>query len=1327
MDDDNQPLAILSQKKYDVFISFRGEDTRANITSHLHKALKDGGIETYFDEDKLERGEEISKALLEAIEDSKISIVVFSKDYASSKWCLGELAHILQCVKSKTHIVVTVFYQVDPTDVRKQKRSYAEAFEKHNKDHYDDATISKWRDALTTAANHSGWDVSNYSNEAQVVRDIFDFVREKLRSISPSHHYSKQGIVGIDDSIADLNNLLSNSARVGICGMGGLGKTTLAEVFYNQSCHQYDSHCFFQNVREEFQQNRRKLKEEFFGQLSNEKGLQYGHLGSLKDRLRHKKLLVVLDDVDDLDQYNCLLEDSHSWLNSESRLIITSRNHQVLRNIIGNDEGMIYNLKELKEEEALQLFCLHAFKSKSPKESYEQLSSMFVKYAKGLPLALKVLGSHLYSKSIQVWQSLLNNIQVNPDQEVTSKLKISFDGLDPKQQSIFLDIACFFRGETKYLARDILDDRGEFDSVIEVLIDRCLITKGHVLQMHDLLQEMGQSIACGSNYNKWLENYTRLWKVEDICRFFRRYKGPPTIEGIFHVDGDDFSRRNDHNVIKLDPLILEKVPKLRLLKLSGEFSLIRVQLPNGLHDMTFPDELRHLEWAEYPFESLGSNFTPQNLAYFRMEKSQLKELWKENQDVSNLKYVILSESKKLTCLPNLSQANLHQLCLNGCTSLVNLPPLTFYNILDDPDKEFIVMFHYNYWMVRFVNERDVQDTEWVRLLPSNLLDLSGCSNLTTLPEISDGTGIEVLPSSIENLVMLEILDLSGCKNLKSIPITIFNMGSISVIEIDKYPQLQILPYNGLPVEDSSETSTSQLLLTHDQPYICSSCTSTAILNLHYDGVDFTCCECFLFYTIRNILATQYFMDEIFFGKCREKDLIEAITPSSLHSGDSIEQSIESILPDLNLPATFLEDYDKCRDEKEKDLIEAITPSSLHSGDSIDQSIESILPDLNLPATFLEDYDKCRDENEKIPIPNIQQRVRSRDLINGGIPIVNSRQSFWHLSSTIIRIQDHIFRQIHLHSFLCFQTVNCLVRVLVLFQSASIVIPVRDPFFTPGRSQGDLSIIRFRSFSFLNENTMKVASVVILLILTPQSTSSSLQTRPRMVRMRDRLTFLLEQNLPIRQDLPTSISLSSQTSHPSSSTTFNLLDLIEAITPSSLHSGDSIDQSIESMILPYLNLPVTFLEDYDECRDEKEKDLSRPSFCYRGDTITQWFAHQSMGSSLQLNLPFSSPEYVNNFVGFGLCIVVEFEATTLKRDDVLKCEYNLETKSGQNFQFYSIMQYQKATHFDDDDDDDSNLDSSSNHQVFVWYLYRKDISMKRLISHISREGNELGCV
>lgn len=147
-----------SPKKYDVFISFRGDDTRINFTSHLYTALCKENLETYID-NRLRRGDDISEALLQAIKDSSIYVVVFSENYASSKWCLDELTQILQCKKDQGSDVIPVFFKVDPSDIRKQKGPYKEALAKHRRDfRHNQDKLNKWRDALVEAANISGWD-----------------------------------------------------------------------------------------------------------------------------------------------------------------------------------------------------------------------------------------------------------------------------------------------------------------------------------------------------------------------------------------------------------------------------------------------------------------------------------------------------------------------------------------------------------------------------------------------------------------------------------------------------------------------------------------------------------------------------------------------------------------------------------------------------------------------------------------------------------------------------------------------------------------------------------------------------------------------------------------------------------------------------------------------------------------------------------------------------------------------------------------------------------------------------------------------------------------
>ena len=142
-----------------MFLSFRGEDTRFNFTDHLYSALTSRGIHTFRDDEGLERGGEIQPSLLKAIEDSMISVVVFSENYAHSKWCLDELDKIMQSRREKRQIVVLVFYHVDPFDVRKQTGSFGEAFARYG--NVTEERVLRWRAALTQAGGLSGWHVEH--------------------------------------------------------------------------------------------------------------------------------------------------------------------------------------------------------------------------------------------------------------------------------------------------------------------------------------------------------------------------------------------------------------------------------------------------------------------------------------------------------------------------------------------------------------------------------------------------------------------------------------------------------------------------------------------------------------------------------------------------------------------------------------------------------------------------------------------------------------------------------------------------------------------------------------------------------------------------------------------------------------------------------------------------------------------------------------------------------------------------------------------------------------------------------------------------------------
>ena len=145
--------------RWDVFLSFRGEDTRYSFSDHLYSALRATDIRTFRDDGELDRGQAIQSSLLKAIEESRISIVVFSKNYGHSRWCLDELDKIMECRREKGQIVLPVFYHVDPSDVRRQTGSFGEAFAGYR--NVAEERLQGWRAALTEAGFLAGWHVEN--------------------------------------------------------------------------------------------------------------------------------------------------------------------------------------------------------------------------------------------------------------------------------------------------------------------------------------------------------------------------------------------------------------------------------------------------------------------------------------------------------------------------------------------------------------------------------------------------------------------------------------------------------------------------------------------------------------------------------------------------------------------------------------------------------------------------------------------------------------------------------------------------------------------------------------------------------------------------------------------------------------------------------------------------------------------------------------------------------------------------------------------------------------------------------------------------------------
>ena len=329
------------------------------------------------------------------------------------------------------------------------------------------------------------------------------------------------------EELKSLINIGENDIRmVGIYGLGGIGKTTIAKYICNEISSQFERIIFLENVREKSKATSGllQLQEQLLDNvLKAEKKIKLSSIpegiNEIKNRFCSKKVLIVLDDVDCSDQLNALAGNC-DWFGLGSRIIITTRDKHVLR---VHQVHELYKAKGLKYEEAIQLFSWNAFKTNRPTESYASLSERAVCCVKGLPLAQKVLGSFLFSKTEAEWESALEKLKRKPNMEVQNVLRISFDGLDETERELFLDIACFFKWQPKDFATRILYGCNFHPEVgMRVLSDKCLITlSDRFIGMHDLLQEMGWEIVRQTS-PKEPGKWSRLWDPEDIYRVLTR-------------------------------------------------------------------------------------------------------------------------------------------------------------------------------------------------------------------------------------------------------------------------------------------------------------------------------------------------------------------------------------------------------------------------------------------------------------------------------------------------------------------------------------------------------------------------------------------------------------------------------------------------------------------------------------------------------------------------------------------------------------------------------------------------------------------------------------
>ncbi|KAL8192207.1 hypothetical protein R6Q57_027874 [Mikania cordata] len=756
-------------KGYDVFLSFRGEDTRTGFTSHLYEALIQKGIRTYKDDKSLHTGEFIAPELLEAIKTSRFAIVIISSNFATSKWCLEEIKKAVDCMEQGKLIVIPVFYHVSPSDVRHQSSCFEQGFAIHVADpEITQLKVATWRSAFAKVGAIKGFHVTPHRNESEIVSEILRRISQDMRDASPValSHLTK-GLVGIESRVHEVIRILniesSEVCFIGICGMSGIGKTTLAEVVFESIRNTFQESCFIGNIKDiskEHDSDLCRLQQKILDDVLKDenvsvKSVKHGQT-LLMTKLRDLKVIIVLDDVNHVDQFT-YLAGGREWFGPGTRIIVTTTNADLLSACRVND---IFTCDELKHEEALRLFCQSAFVDGHPTHGYETLSHDIVKYAAGLPIALTVYGSLLFGKEEIYWKEILKKVQEYPHKEVLGRLEVGYVRLDRHQQHTFMYIACFLKGRDIDLVKDILTDIGLYPECgIPDLINKFLISIDIVdcVWMHDLLQQMCWEI---------LHKESQQYNGKQIAIKYRQdvldiLSSNPKVEGDDWID---------------DPSCFSKMRKLKFLRISN------IHFPKGLNYLS--NDLRILEWYGCSLKTLPSAFEPKHIYQLEMCYSHLETLWEKNLDLPNLRSIDLSFSEDLTQIPDLtSTPNLVKLNLKGCTKLEELNE----TVLSHKRIQFI-----NLSGCRHLHSLGRSNMEMEAL---ETLLLSGCSNLECVPEFGhnmkclehlyvDGTKIKKLPESLGELCNLRKLDASET-SIKDIPLSIKYLKRLKLLRVHR--------------------------------------------------------------------------------------------------------------------------------------------------------------------------------------------------------------------------------------------------------------------------------------------------------------------------------------------------------------------------------------------------------------------------------------------------------------------------------------------------------------------------------------------------------------
>lgn len=523
-------------------------------------------------------------------------------------------------------------------------------------------------------------------HESKFIKKVVEVIKEKLNhrlllNITPY-------LVGMQSRVRKINLWLQGAATdvnvLIISGMGGIGKTTTAKFVYNLNFERFESCSFLSNVREIaaqahglLQLQRQYLSDILKNKAEKVRSIDEG-MNKIKDAVNGKRILLVLDDVDQGEQLTAILG-TRDWFFPGSKIIITTRQEGLLK--VYRDCN-VYRVERLDKNESLQLFSWHAFAHEAPANGYQELSKRIVQHCGGLPLALQLLGSSLSGKSLNVWESAIKKLKVIPDSQILNKLRISYDSLhDDHDKNMFLHIACFFIGKDKDFTIRILDECDFFTTIgIENLVDRNLleIDEYNKLRMHQLLQDMGKEIIHQESPRDPGKR-SRLWYHMDSFNVLKEKQVSSTVHKIsilMHALNRTFFLRQGTETIEGLVLDMHMLMESKFAETSSgkhssrelvdqsmgqHFGFFKWNMkdsdPKGAHDMVlktdsfermhklrfllfnsvkftghyreFPRGIKWIRWHGFPLKSIPRDFPLKSLVALDMRYSKLKRLFTE--------------------------------------------------------------------------------------------------------------------------------------------------------------------------------------------------------------------------------------------------------------------------------------------------------------------------------------------------------------------------------------------------------------------------------------------------------------------------------------------------------------------------------------------------------------------------------------------------------------------------------------------------------------------------------------------------------------------------